>query len=333
MNTRLLRRGITRALAVSCAIALAGSAHAELWRMATKMPADSIEGRGFQAFADLVEEYSDGELEVRVFPSEQLGKVDASLEQLSAGTIHIYAEGPDFMNKWAPEIEWVFAPFLFEDREHWGRFMASDLVKGWLDRIEAEAGVTVIGDITAFPRGPYRVLSTTRDVSSVDDLDGMKLRMFENQVAIDAWEALGAEVRVLAWTDVYESIKTGLVESVTEPISLTESMKFYEVAPNIVRTDEFNQSIAFMVNAEAYNGLSDSNRAAVDRAFAEVSAAQAAEFDAVVKESIERMLSKGATYSEPDTSEWVARVQAVYQARAENGELPDGLLDAVEATR
>jgi tripartite ATP-independent transporter DctP family solute receptor len=320
-------------MASAVLLVLAPNAKAEQWRLASKMATNSTEGRGFQLFADLVKKYTDGKLTIRIYPTEQLGKVDATLEQLSAGTIQIYTEGPDYLHKWAPELEWVFAPFMFADREHWVRFMDSDLVKGWLDRVEEKAGITVIRTITGFPRGPYRVLSTKRPVKTMADLKGLKLRMFKNQVAVDAWTALGAEIRVLAWTDVYTSIKSGLVESVTEPISITEDMKFYEVAPHIVRTDEFSQSVAFMVNAKAYNGLAPDIRAAVDRAHLEASQNQQKVFDEMVSASIDRMKAKGATYIEPDTTEWVSTVQALYNKMDAEGKLPKGLLAAVAATR
>lgn len=321
------------AAGVLLAVAPQAQAQTSQWRLASKMPAGGIEGRGFQTFADLVNKYTGGKLSVRIYPSEQLGKEDATLEQLSAGTIHIYAEGPDYLHKWAPELEWVFAPFMFDNRAHWVRFMHSDLVKGWLDRVEKDAGITVVHDITGFPRGPYRVLSTKRPVKTLADLKGLKLRMFQNQVAIDAWIALGAEVRVLAFTEVYEAIKTGVVESVTEPISITEDLKFYEVAPHVVRTDEFNQSVAFMVNAKAYKGLAPDLRKAVDQAFVEAAKIQDEALNTMVSASLKRMETKGGTYTEPDTTQWVNTVQALYKKMEAENKLPKGLLEAVAATR
>lgn len=121
----------------------------ESWRMAHKMPPDSPEGLVFQRFADRVEEYSNGELTVKVYPNEQLGKTDAVLEQLKLGTVHLYPEGSTYMNKWLPDIKFISAAFLFEDREHWVRFMNTDLVKGWYEKAAQEAGIGVLGDPTA----------------------------------------------------------------------------------------------------------------------------------------------------------------------------------------
>ena len=70
------------------------------WRMAHKMPPDSPEGKVFQKFADLVDEYSNGKMMIKMFPNEQLGKTNAVLEQLKMGTVHLYAEGSTYM-KWS----------------------------------------------------------------------------------------------------------------------------------------------------------------------------------------------------------------------------------------
>ncbi|MEM9431220.1 MAG: TRAP transporter substrate-binding protein DctP, partial [Pseudomonadota bacterium] len=149
------------ALATIAALVLpASGVLADTWRMAHKQTAESIEGQMFQAFADKIEETTDGEITVEVYPSEQLGKDDAILEQLQLGTVHLYPEGGSYLRKWVPDITYMSAPFLFEDRDHWSRFMESDLVAGWLEQIEAEAGITVIGDQTKMVRGPYRVMVT-----------------------------------------------------------------------------------------------------------------------------------------------------------------------------
>ena len=94
----------------------------------------------FQKFADLTKEYSGGKLTVQVYPAEQLGKEAAVLEQTQLGTIQIIVDSAFFMQRWVPDIKWIAASFLFDDREHWVRFMDSALVKGWFAKVEKEAG-------------------------------------------------------------------------------------------------------------------------------------------------------------------------------------------------
>jgi len=247
-------------------------ASADVWRMAHKMPAESIEGQIFQAVADRIGTNTGGKITVEVYPSEQLGSDDAILEQLQLGTVAIYPEGSAYLQKWVPELQFTSAPFLFESREHWSRFMASDLVKGWMDKIEAEAGIVVIGDSTKMVRGPYRVMVTKKPVAMLADIEGLKLRMHPDELAAAAWRNLGAEVRTLAWTEVYESIGRGIVEAVNSPVSLVEPMRFYEVAPNVVRHDEYPQGLAFMTNAAKWNALDAETQGQIIAAYDEVAA-------------------------------------------------------------
>jgi TRAP-type C4-dicarboxylate transport system substrate-binding protein len=301
--------------------------------MAHKMPPESVEGKLFQAFANKVAEKTGGEIDVKVFPNEQLGKDDTVLEQLQVGTIHVYPEGISYLQKWAPDLKWTSAPFLFDDRAHWARFMSTDLVKGWLKKVEDEAGIAVIGDSTAFVRGPYRVMVTDRPWHSLEEMQGLKLRMHPDELAAAAWRHLGAEVRTLPWTEVYESISRGIVDAVNSPIALVEPMKFYEVAPHIIRHDEYPQGMAFMTNAREWQALDDKTRQQVLAAYAEVAADSAKTMSEVADAGIDEMKQQGVSYEVADTKPFVARMQAFYDDLDKAGELPPGFLDAVKASR
>jgi len=311
----------------------AGAGHADTWRMATKMPVDSPEGQVFETFARLTEEYSNGELVVQVFPNEQLGKEDAVLEQLQSDVVQIYAEGFGFLKKWVPDSSWTNAAFLFDDRDHWVRFMNGELAQGWFAQVEEQAGIRLLGDPTLILRGPYRVMVSNSPVDTLDDISGLKLRMHPNQVAIATWSHLGAEVITLPWTEVYQSIDKGLVNAVNSPVALVESMRFNEVAEHIVRTDEYYQSIGFMVNAGSLDALDEAQRDALMKAYAEAGALSVQLMNEATDESLERMRADGVNYQEIDTAPFVASMQAFYTDMADKGELPDGFLDAVEATR
>ncbi|MEM9222960.1 MAG: TRAP transporter substrate-binding protein [Pseudomonadota bacterium] len=311
----------------------AGTASAETWRMATKQPTDSPEGKVFQYFADKVDEYSDGQLEIKIFPNEQLGKTDAVMEQIQQGTVQLYAEGSTYMRKWVPQISWVSAAFLFDDRDHWVRFVNSDLVKGWYAKAAEEAKVGILGEPTAMLRGPYRVMVTNKDVGSYDDIKGIKLRMHPDKLAHALWTHLGADVKTLAWTDVYQAIDKEIVEAVNSPIALVESMRFHEVAPHVVRHDEYYQSIAFMMNQDAFEALSPELQEALLKAHADAGKFSEEVMTAAADESIERMKAGGVTFTDVDRAPFVESMESFYKELKASGELPDGFLELVEETR
>lgn len=332
----MIRRKITfmSAIVAISMFWVANGAFAEVtWRMAHKMPPDSPEGIVFQNFSDLVKEKSNGEMTIKMFPNEQLGKTNAVMEQLKIGTVHLYAEGSTYMKKWVPEITWTSAAFLFDSREHWVRFMNTDLVKGWYEKASQQVGVGVLGDPTAILRGPYRVMVTKRDVKAFSDMKGLKLRMHPNKTAIATWTTIGADVKTLAWTDVYQSIKKNIVSAVNSPIALVESMRFYEVAPHVVRHDEYYQSIGFMVHQPSYDELPADLKIAVDAAYEEAGKFSHEVMESSANESIERMKSKGVTFLNIDRGPFVSVMNQFYNDKEASGELPKGFLEAVEATR
>lgn len=307
-------------------------AMAETWRMATKVPADSFEGRLHQKFANKVGEYTDGNLQINVYPSEQLGDAQTVLEQVSSGIIDIFVDDVSYLNRFNPDITWTSAPFLYDDRAHWTCFMQSDYFHGILGKIEEADNIGVIGEVGPFGRG-FRVLVTQNDVQSYDDVQDMKLRLWDNQMIVDVWTALGTDPLVMAWTDVYQSLQTGIVEAVTSPSILVESMKFYEVAPHIARTDEFNQANAYMINLASWDGLSEENTSAVLKAYEEVSDEAMKGLQAAFDASLDKMEAQGATYAELDTAPFVQAAAAIYEGYEAEGKLPAGFLAAVHDAR
>lgn len=305
-----------------------------VWRQSTEQPPDSLEGRGHQKFAELVKQYSNGKMEIKIFPSEQLGKKAAVLEQLQAGTIHIYNSTASFLQKWEPGIKFISAPFVFESREHWRRFMGTDLVAGWLKTVEEKGGISLLGNYVDWPRGSYRVMVSKRPVRTLADVKGIKLRMHSDKLAVDAWSHLGAEVRVLGWTEVYESLGRGIVEAVNSPAALVESMRFYEQAKNVVRHEEYHQSVGYMINAKAYNNLPKDLQQVLLRAHADSGAYEAKLLSDNTQKSLDRVIAQGVTYSEElDRQPFIDAMKSFYDAEDKAGRLPKGFFAAVEATR
>jgi TRAP-type C4-dicarboxylate transport system substrate-binding protein len=330
----MLMKKLIAAAAATLAVLIAAPLSAQTtWRMATKMPPDGPEGRVFQYFADQVAKHTDGKLKITVFPNEQLGKEAAILEQLKMGTVHIYAEGSTFLEKWEPDIKWASAAFMFKDREHWVRFMDSPLARGWFESAKQKSGVSILGDQTGILRGPYRVILTKDPLKSVQDLARVKVRMHNSKISVEQWSHLGAEVRVLGWAETYESIGRGVVNAVISPVALVESMKFYEVAPHITRIDEYWQSVALMMNQRAFDRLPKEQQQALLRAHKEASDFSVKLMDEEVAGSLDRMKARGATFSQPDLGPWIARMQAFYDKLEKSGGLPKGFLETIEKTR
>lgn len=326
LMTQTSRAVLMAATALTISAGLAG---AETWRFATKMPADSPEGHVFQYFADRVGELTDGELTVDVYPSEQLGKEDAILEQLELGTVNLYAEDAFFLQKWVPEIKWVAPHFLFQSREDWVAFTESELVQGWLKQAEDVAGVRPLGNPVAVVRGPFRVLLSKKPINTYEDIQGLQLRMYPDELAISVWKHLGADLQMLAWTETYQALQSGVAEAVTSPAALVEAMKFYEQAPYITRTNEFWQGLPFMMNAAAFDDLPEDQQAALLQAHEETGAYSLKMMTEQAEAMRATLETQGVTFTDMPLDPLFDYMMEWYKELDAAGELPEGLLEAV----
>jgi tripartite ATP-independent transporter DctP family solute receptor len=332
MTLKFRNRCVAAIAATACVFGLAGQASGAEWRLSSMMTDNSIEGQGYTMFASLAEKYTNGAVKIRVYPNEQLGKMDAVVEQVSAGVIHIAPSSASFLSKWEPEIKFIGAPFIFKDYAHWAKFMNSPLVASWLASVENKAGIMVLGKISDFPRGSGRVILSRTPVNSIGDLKGLKVRQFQDPLIVESWRHLGAEVRVMAWGEVYDGINRRIIDAVTSPLELVASSKFYEVAPYVTWTEEYPQGVAFMMNAKAFKALTPDQQAGLRKAHEEASAFVRAQIKDYLADFSKKLPSDKIVFkTDMDLKPFVARMAEFYAAQDKAGKLPKGFLAAVDA--
>lgn len=247
--------------------------------------------------------------------------------------IQIAPTSATFLSKWVPAISYISAPFIFKDYDHWVRFMDSDLVEGWISEAEEKGNIKVLGDIAAWPRSSYRVLLSDKPVSGLEDLQGLRVRQFSNELIVDAWTHLGTEVRVLGSSEVYDAINRKIVSAATSPLAEVLSSKNYEVAPYVMRTNEYPQGLAFLMSREAFEGLSSENQEALEKAFADAAQYVRDLLASNDQATISELSNLGVTYTEVPLGDIYERMATFYQGRDDKGELPDGFLAVVEQTK
>jgi TRAP-type C4-dicarboxylate transport system substrate-binding protein len=148
----------------------------------------------------------------------------------------------------------ISLPHFIGTHDNLRAYLRSDAFKPATDKLMAQ-GIRVLSTEWNADRGPYRVLVSSKPVRSVPDLEGLKVRMFPNDVYQRAWAALGTVPIQLAWTETYLGIRQGTVNAVTAPLSLVRSMKFTEVAPYIIEIKEYPQTWPIMISETVWKGL------------------------------------------------------------------------------
>lgn len=301
-------------------------------KLGTKVQESSAEGKAFQYFSDLVKEKSAGDLEVEVYPSEQLGGADTQVSNVEGGAQDMYAEGGTIFSDFDDRLDLAAIPFLWKDYDQYHRYM-TEVAGEDINKHLIEQGVRIINTDRSFRRGPSSVLMSKEPVKTLDDMKGLKLRAIDSDIFINGFKQLGANPTVVDFTETYLGLQQNVVEGVTNPISLVDDMSFYEVAPYMTKLDHKPADVIIVMNEDNFQNLSEKEQnILVDAANeAGVKGTELVKEDA--DEAIEQMKENDELDGiyDIDKEEWREELLPFYQDLEEEGELPEGLLDKINS--
>ncbi len=323
---RVLERIIGPA-ALTVALTFAGIADAATTlRVGVGTAPLSSETLALQEMARLVDERSGGELTVDVFDSDKLGSSVAQIENLQLGTQDMHSNVADWYQHLNPAWSALAMPFLFGGVEHVQRFQDSDTYEAWKQNLIDEHGVRMLAD--NWYRLP-RVLITRTPVFTVEDLDGMKLRMPNLETYIETWSALGAKPTVIAYAEAFLAMKTGTVNGMEAPLSGIFPQKCYPAAPCVTLTRHQIAPYTVIISESVWQNLPADQQEILQQA-----ATDAGDFyyDLILSsfdEQKRQMLAEGVAFIEVDTEPFAAKVEPVIRKFEEDGKLPQGLVQEI----
>lgn len=207
-------------------------------------------------FGEAIEERTDGAVTVAVFPDSTLGGERELFEQAQAGVTELALVGGiagNFYPRWS-----IFdMPFLWESQEHVLEFAQSDLVQEWAEDMAEELGVEML---TFFDRNPRILTTRDRPVHSIEDLQGMKVRVPDIAVFVDAWRAFGVEPVPMPAADFYMGLRLGTIDGMENPVEVMYHWKIYEVADYLSLTNHMRSGFFLIASQQFMDGLTDEQR-------------------------------------------------------------------------
>lgn len=189
-------------------------------------------GQMASKWKELAEEKSEGQLELKLYPSSQLGSEKDVVEQAIMGNNVIVLGGYDFLMDYVPDVGILTGPYLVEDiddlvyltKTDWFEEIREDLRE---EKIEVVVPDTIYGE---------RHLMTNEKVLTPEDLNGMKIRVPNNQMSIKTFEAMGASATPTPLGDLYTSLQQGLIDGAENPLPVLQGVKTQEVSKHVSLT-------------------------------------------------------------------------------------------------
>lgn len=258
---------------------------AEKLRIAGNFPTDHSSSLAMERFKEKVEEASGGELEVDLFPAMQLGGAQENVDQVRSGTIFGTWIGIAYLSRTVPELEAVSLPFVFPDRATAFRVIDGK-VGTLLNEKLAGKGYVALGYMEL---GPRHVTNSVRALQSLEDFEGLKIRLQPNETHIETFRAIGANPVAMGISEVYAALQQGVLDGQENPYSVIATRRFDEVQSYLSDTNHFFDFIVLAANRQKFEDLPEEQRQIVREAAAEAASwqrAKAAEDDEAAREQL-----------------------------------------------
>ena len=208
----------------------------------------------FQEFADKVTQKTKGEVTVKVFPAEQLGKEVDLIQQVKSGALDISAPSMAALSNLAPALEIASAPFLWTDWAQAQKVISGPAFQPIFDELAAKHNVLMLSKIWYWG---WRNLTTgSKAVNTPADMAGMKIRVPESPVWVEMIKAMGAAPTPIPFGEVYTALQMKTVDGQENPIPTIFTRKFYEVQGHLSMTRHMLQNNTVIINKRALEKIS-----------------------------------------------------------------------------
>ena len=226
---------------------------------------DTPKGKGAEYFKKLAEERTKGRVKVEVYPNSSLFKDGEEMEALQLGSVQMLAPS---VAKFGPlgvrEFEVFDLPYVFDNFEELHKVTDGPVGKRLFQKLESK-GITGL----AFWDNGFKVFSANKPIRMPADYKGLKMRIQSSKVLGDQIKALGAIPQVMAFSEVYQALQTGVVDGTENPPSNFYTQKMHEVQKYLAMTDHGVIEYAVIVNKKFWDALPADIRTTLQGAMAD----------------------------------------------------------------
>jgi C4-dicarboxylate-binding protein DctP len=226
---------------------------------------DTPKGKGALKFKELAEKYTNGKVKVEVYPNSQLYKDKEEIEALQLGSVQMLAPSTaKFAPLGAKEFEALDLPWLFKDDETYAKAMKGPVGQYLFKKLEPK-GITGL----AYWDNGFHMVSANRPLIKPSDFQGLKVRISGSKIADRCFRILGSIPQIMAFSEVYQALQTGVVDGCENTPSNYLTQKFDEVQSDITVSYHAHLQYAVIVNSKFWNGLPADIRKELDKAMDE----------------------------------------------------------------
>ncbi len=328
---------MTLALARRCALlsaALAVAWPALVWadapiviKFSHVVAPDTPKGNGAQKFKELAEQRTGGKVKVEVYPNSQLYKDKEEMEALQLGSVQMLAPS---LAKFGPlgvkEFEVFDLPYIFKDQAAFRAVTDGPVGADLFKKLEPK-GVKGL----AYWDNGFHIMSANKPLHKVADFKGLKMRIQSSKVLDAEMRALGAIPQVMAFSELYQALQSGVVDGCEGVPSNFYTQKTYEVQKHTTISNHGHLAYAVIANKKFWDGLPADIRTTLEGAIRDATTYANAIADTENAQALEKMRASGKTtiytLTPEEVNEWKTALTPVH--REMESRLGKATIDAV----
>lgn len=281
-------------------------------------------------FKQKVEEATAGKVKVEVYPASELGDQPSLIDQcVSGGDVDLVIASQSNLATYIPKINALSAPFLFKDYDQ-AHKVIDEYILPWLHDDMME-GMNVV-PLSMFDYGFRHV--TTKDivVKKADDLKGVKIRVPGSAGLLATFDALEANTQTIAYSELYQSLKQGVVDAEENPVATILADSYYECQNQLALTGHFFDMQALIINKDVYEDMSPELQEVIKKAAIEAQNLTRTLIPGQEAEIIAKLKEYGMSVNEVDKDSFISKMGPAYEKIAKlcGQEELDNLIKAIK---
>jgi tripartite ATP-independent transporter DctP family solute receptor len=259
--------------------------------------------------AKLVDEKSKGQMQIRIYPNQQLGTERELVELLQIGSLGMTKVSSATLESFAPKIQVLSMPYLFRDDAHRDKVLKGEIGRQLL----SESEEFWLKGLVYYDAGKRSFYTKTKPVESPEDLKGMKVRTLESNMAINMIKSFGSSPTPVSYGELYTALQQGIVDGAeNNPPSLYTS-RHYEVCKFYSINEHTAVPDVVVISTKVWNTLDDEEKQWIQEAADESAVYQYKLWAASVEESLSEMEKAGVTITYPDQAPFREAVESLYE--------------------
>lgn len=283
-------------------------------KVAHGLPVGHPVHKGLEEFKRLAGERSGGKLKINIFPSEQLGSETQCLEKIQAGTLDITKVSAAAVGNFVPAYQVFSLPYIFRDEAHYWAVLEGAIGAEMLEVLETRgdgspSGLHGLGYFDSGSRSFY----TVKPVATAADLQGKKIRVMADQVAMDMVQAMGGSPTPISFGELYTALKQGTVDGAENNPPSFVSSRHYEICKYYALNHHTRIPDVIVASSKLWESLSSQERGWLESSVRDAGKFQRELWKTETENSLALLRKEGVNIIEPDPESFRAASSSIVE--------------------